>query len=74
MCTYFRAVKLSNKFCLDLFCEGILFEPRPNLRLSGLDVKCLWHVTACNMVDTCTHVANCHLHDIAFYKIAVLVS
>jgi hypothetical protein len=79
MCTYFGAVNLSYKFCLEFFfCEGTLFGPQPNWRLSDLDVKlahlCLWDVTACSTVDTCTHVGNCHVHDIAFHKIAILVS
>jgi hypothetical protein len=74
----FRAVDMFCQLCLDLFCEGILFDPEPNWRLSDLDVKlarlCLWDVTACSMIDTCTYVANWHLHDIAFHKIAILVS
>jgi hypothetical protein len=61
-----------------LFCEGILLDSQPNWRLSDLDVKLarlrLWDVTSCGMVDTCTHVGNCHRHDIAFHEIAILVS
>lgn len=34
MCTYFGTVNLSNKLCLDFFCEGILFDPQPRWRLS----------------------------------------